>query len=711
MRSTTPLTFPESRIEGREKVTGTARYAMDIAVPGALWAAFVGSPHPHARVMRVDATRALAMPGVRAVITGKDTAPARFGRRLQDWPVLAHDRARFIGDRVAALAADTRDQAEAAARAIDVEYEELPPVLTVEAALADGATVLHPDRESYASVGELAPVPHPNVQGHVVHEHGDVAAGFASAARVFEHTFSYGRDHHAYLEPRGAAVWLDGGSVHVITTNKGPFSLRDQMARTLGIPAERIEVDAGYIGGDFGGKGLSPDEHVLYFLAKATGRPVRSLMSLTDDFQVTNPRHGGTVAMRTAVDVEGRILAHEARVILDGGAYAAAKPVAGLIPGDAGLTLAGYRVPAAHVEVTTVYTNTQPAGHVRAPGQPQNAFAAESHIDEIARAMGIDPLELRLRNAIQPGEIDVLGHEWHDRLAREVLRTAAAEGRWGEPLPDGQGRGIGYCVRHVGRGRTSVVLTVADDGAVEVLTGAPDQGGGAHTMIQRVVAAELGIPPERVRVRRGTTAQAPRDPGVGGSRVTPVAGNASIEGARSLRAELEKRSRDIEEALRASAGLTVTGESEQTARRYSLCAYVITVEVDRDTGQVRVLDAVLAADVGTIINPVAHRGQLEGAFVFGLGQTLMEELRIEEGRVVTTNLDSYQIPTMPDVPPLRIALLTEDLGPGPFGAKSVGELGNAAVGPAIANAIRDAVGARVTRAPITSEQVFEALRG
>ena len=710
MSAVTPLTSPESRIEGREKVTGAARYAMDIAVPGALWAAFVGSPYPHARVARVDASRALAMPGVRIVISGKDTAPARFGRRLQDWPVLAHDRARFIGDRVAAVAADTREGAEAAARAIEVEYDELPPILTVAEALADGAAVLHPDRATYASFGQLTAVPHPNMQGHVVNEHGDVAAGLAAAARVFEHTFTYGRDHQGYLEPRAAAVWLEGDTVHVITTNKAPFSLRDQMARTLGIPAERIDVDAGYIGGDFGGKGLSLDEHALYFLAKATGRPVRSLMSLTDDFQVTNPRHGGTITLRTAVDGDGRIVAHEAKVLLDGGAYAAGKPVMGIIPGDSGLTLAGYRVPAARVEVTTVYTNTEPAGHVRAPGQPQNAFAAESHVDEIARAMDVDPLEFRIRNAIQPGEIDVQGHEWHDRLSRQVLRTAASEGHWGEPLPEGQGRGVGYCVRHVGRGRTSVVLTVAADGAVEVLTGAPDQGGGAHTMIQRVVAAELGIASDRVRVRRGTTAQTPHDPGVGGSRVTPVAGNASIDGARKLREELLKRTPDIEEALRRCAGVSVTGAAEQTASRYSACAYVITVAVDRGTGQVRVLDAVLAADVGTVINPVAHRGQLEGAFVFGLGQTLMEELKIEGGRVVTTNLDSYKIPTMRDIPPLRIALLTDDPGPGPFGAKSVGELANAAVGPAVANAIRDAVGVRLTKAPITSEQVFEALR-
>ncbi len=727
------LTSPEERVEGREKVTGRARYAMDMPMEGALWASFVGSPYSHARVVRVDAKRALAMKGVRAVITGKDTAPVRFGRRLQDWPILAHDRVRFMGERVAAVAADTRELADEAARAIEVEYEELPPVLSIEAALAPDAPVLHPERASYLYLGGGEPpkVSHPNQQGVVVHEHGDVAAGFAAAARVFEHTFEYGRNHQGYLEPRGSIVWIEGGIVHVITTNKAPFTLRMQLSKSLGIPEETIVVDAGYIGGDFGGKGLAIEEPALYFLAKKTRRPVRSLLSLSDDLQVTNPRHPGTLRLRTAVDAEGRILAHEAHVLLDGGAYAAGKPQAGLIPGDAGLVLAGYRVPAARVEVITVYTNNEPNGHVRSPGQPQSAFAADSHIDEIAREMGIDPLEIRLRNAIQPGEIDVTGHEWHDRLSREVLTTLAREMRWGRPIPEGTvsasaldgpeapktatllGRGIGYCARHVGRGKTNLEVEVGADGCVYILTGAPDQGGGALTMLQRVVAAELGLPLERVKARRGTTAETLHDPGVGGSRFTPVAGGAAIDGARTLKAELEKLSPDMDEALRKAArsGLRVPGAFDQTQSRYSVCAYGVTVAVDRETGQFRVTDAVLVADVGTVINPVAHRGQLEGAFTFGLGQTVMEELRIEDGRVITANLDSYKIPTMPDVPPLRVVLLTEDYGPGPFGAKSVGELANAAVGPAVANAIRDAIGARVWSVPITSEKVFEALAG
>lgn len=706
-----PFTSPEERVEGSEKVTGRARYAMDKTVPGALWAGFVGSPFPHARVVRVDASGALAMPGVRAVITGKDAAPARLGRRLQDWPVLAHDRVRFIGERVAAVAADTRELAEEAARAVEVEYEELPAVLTVEAALASDAPVLHPERASYHVMGggNAPEVPHPNAQGHFLHEHGDLAGGFAKAARVFEHTFLYGRNHQGYLEPRAAVVWIEGETVRVITTNKAPFSLRDQMAKTLGMAPERIVVDAGYIGGDFGGKGLSVDEHILYFLARATGKPVRSLLSLTDDLQVTNPRHGGSLTLRTAVDADGRILAHEARIVLDGGAYAAGKPSVYLIPGDASLSLAGYRVPAARVEVTTVYTNNEPGGHVRSPGQPQNAFATGSHIDEIAHELGLDPLEMSLRNAVQPGDLDINGHAWHDRLASDVLRAAVREAKWGTPLPAGQGRGIGYCVRHVGRGKTSLTLEVAVGGRVDVLTGAPDQGGGAHTMLQRVVASELGIAPARVRVRRGTTAEALFDPGVGGSRFTAVAGLAAIDGARKLRDELAMVAPRLADALAKAVGTRVTGTSDQAESRYSACAYVVTVSVDRETGHVKVLDAVLAADVGTVINPVAHRGQLEGAFAFGLGQTVMEELKSEDGRVITTNLDSYKIPTMPDVPPLRTVLLTDDPGPGPFGAKSVGELANAAVGPAIANAVRAAAGVRIWSIPITSEKVFEAL--
>ncbi len=701
------LSTPERRLEGRDKVTGAAKFAADFVRPGMLHASFVGSPYAHALVRSVDVAAARAVPGVRAVLTGADVRPARFGRRLQDWPVLAWDRVRFIGDRVAAVAADTLEAAEEAARLIEVVYEELPAVFDAELALAADAPVLHPDAADYRIVarrGEQvvrAAVPHPNVQGHDRHEHGDVAAGFAKAARVFEHTFRVPPVHQAYIEPRAAMVWIDGEATHVITTNKAPFSLREQLALTVGLPQERIVVHTPHVGGDFGGKGLSLDEHALVFLARTTGRPVRSVLRYADELQISNTRHGAVIRLRTGVDRDGRVTAHQANVIFDGGAYAAGKPVNFLMPGDAMLTLAGYHVPAARIEVATVYTNHLPAGHDRAPGQPQNSFAAESQLDLIAKEMGIDPLELRERNAIRAGQVDVHGDEWHESEAGRVLATLRSESRWGTPLPRGHGRGVALGVRHVGRGKTSLTLTLEKDGDVLVRTGVTDQGGGAHTMIGRVIARELDLAPERVRVEQVDTATSPLDPGVGGSRVTPVHGNAALDGARKIKAAL---------AAGQVPPITVTGAAEQNAHVFGSYAFAIEVTVDADTGAFRIVDAALVADVGTVINPIAVRGQLEGGFAFGLGQAVMEELVIEDGRVVTANLGDYKIPTIADVPALRITLLTGATGPGPFGAKSVGELANPAVPAAVANAVADAIGARVYSLPITAEKVLAALR-
>lgn len=732
------LAVPEDRVEGLLKVTGAARYAADRSMPGMLWASFLLSPVPHARIGSIDVTRAKEMPGVHAVLTGADVRPARLGRRLQDWPVLAWDRVRFVGDRVAAVAADTLAEAEAAVRAIAVEYEDLPAVFTPQAALADGAPTLHEDRAEHRYLGGTRPpVPHPNVQGHRRHEHGDVDGAFAAAPRVFEHDFEVPSTHPAAIEPHASLVWIDEGTIRVVTTNKAPFALRDQMAASLGIPAERIDVDAGYIGGDFGGKGLSIDEYALVFLARATGRPVKAVTRYADELQATSVRHAARIHVRTAVDLEGRFLAHEARVVLNGGAYAASKPVAALLPGDSLATLAGYHVPAARVEALAVYTNTVPAGHVRSPGQPQNAFAVESHVDLIARDLGLDPLELRLRNALAAGSVDVHGQTVRGSQARVVLERAREASGWGGALPAGHGRGIAIGARHVGRGSAEVVLGLGADGVVQVTTAVSDQGGGAHTMIQRVVAAELGIGPEVVRVHRVTTAEGPLDPGVGGSRVTPVHGTAALDGARKLRARLEqlageamgwasppgeliggrfvsaRRSapfREVAARVAARHDVRVVGEGHSAGDDHGICAYVVEVAVDPETGQVRIADVTLVADVGTVINPTALRGQLEGGFVFGLGQTVMEELRLEDGRVVDPSLGTYKIPTIADLPPLRVVVVSEGKGPGPFGAKSVGELANPAVGPAVANAVHAAVGVRLWSLPITAEKVFWALR-
>jgi CO/xanthine dehydrogenase Mo-binding subunit len=706
------LDRPERRIDGEAKTTGAATYTADLDVPGALQAAFVRSPYPHARIVSVDTERARALAGVRAVLTGADVRGQRLGRRLQDWPVLCWERVLFVGDRVAAVAADTREIAEEAVRQISVEYEELPALLEPDDALRPDAAALHPDAATYRFLegrGERPPVPHPNHQGHVVESHGDVDRAFARAARIFEHEFTTPRIHQAALEPRAAIVWLEGDRVRVVSTNKAPFNLRDQMAATLGLAKEQIVVDNGTIGGDFGGKGLSTDEFVLYHLAKATGKPVRAVTRYADELTTTNPRHSSRIRLRTGVDADGRIVAHESHALFDGGAYAAGKPTVRLMVEGGVATLESYRVPAARHEAATVYTNHVPGGHMRAPGQPQNVFASESHLDLIARELGLSPLELRRRNVARAGDPTTTGEPWHGPDLRALLDRAASEIGADGPRPAGRGIGYALGVRHVGRGRTTISLKLDRDGTIEARTGVGDQGGGQHTLIQRIVAATLGVDPRTVRVRRLST-DGPQDPGIGGSRVTPVHGGAALAAATALKEKLGGRA--VADAARGlpAEGLEVSATFDATAVDNGACAHAIEVAVDAETGTVRVLRAVLAIDIGRVINPVALRGQLEGGFVYGLGQALTEDLAVSDGRIRAANLGDYKLPTIADVPPLEIVHLSDDHGVGPYGARSAGELVNPGVPAAVANAVHDAIGARVRTLPITAERVWRALR-
>jgi CO/xanthine dehydrogenase Mo-binding subunit len=742
------LETPETRVEGHPKVTGATRFAADLSRPGMLWAAFRRSDLPHAMIRSIDVSRAAAVPGVRCVLTGRDIGEVRFGRRLLDQPVLAFDRVRFVGERIAAVAADSRAAAEEATQLIEIEYGELEAIVDTDQALAQDAPVLHEAAAGYVYLGgERPPVPHPNVQGRRLVQRGQpTEAAFATAARVFEHTFTTPRQHHGYIEPHATLVWIDDGVLHVVSTNKAPFSLRNQMARALALDPASIDIDSRSIGGDFGGKGYSPDEYACYFLARATGRPVKAVMSYVDELAAANPRHDASIRLRTGVDAEGRFVAHEARVVFNGGAYASAKPLPPLVLAGGLQTMAAYRVPSVSIEVLTVYTNTAPAGHMRAPGEVQAMFAGESHVDAIARELSRDPLEFRLLNALRDGDVGPTGERHRQVRAVELLEALRRESGWGTPLPANRGRGVAIGLRHVGGGKIDLRLAFGRDGLVTVVTGIPDQGGGAHTVLQRVVANVLSVAPERVRIRVGTTIDAPQDPGVGGSRTTHIASRAAATAARELKERIEAAAHRtlgesserialvddwlVSEDARNRIGLTdaattllgaapelaVAGAYEAVAHGaeepgdYNFGAYVAEVEVDRETGQVTVCQVTLAADVGTIINPVAHQGQLDGGFVFGFGAAMMEELALDGGRVMTLNLGDYKLPTSSDVPTLRTVLLPTREGPGAFGAKMAGELSNATVAPAIANAIADAVGVRLQSLPLTAEQIHAALR-
>jgi CO/xanthine dehydrogenase Mo-binding subunit len=744
------LAAPEIRVDAALKTTGRARNTGDIYPAGALWAKYLMSPHPHARIVSIDVSAARAVAGVRAVLTADDIGRRRYGRLVADWPVLAYDRVRYVGERVVAVAADTPQAAEEAIKRIEIVYQELPAVFDTEDALRDDAAILLPDAESYYPQGRFPALRHPNAPSYATSHKGDeeIERVFANAHLVVEDAYYGPRQHQGYIEPHGCIVWFDEtGTLQVLSTNKSPFSLRDLLADVTEIPSDRVIVDSRFIGGDFGGKAVSIEEFSCAFLARATGRPIRSIMSYNDELTSANPQHEAKYYLRTAVNREGRIIAHTVRAYQNAGAYVAGRPNPTASARSGVGCLSVYNVPNVHFEGYNVYTNLVPSGSMRAPGDFHRAHAGEAHIDHIARELGMDPIELRLLNCLRPGDTTITGEKIRNPRAVEVLETLRRETNWGHtPRQPNRGRGVALRHRHVGAGKTELLLRLLSDGTVEAVTGNADQGGGSHTVIQRAAAATRSVPIPRVRVRYGTTAEALKDPGSGGSRTTTMVGHAAIDGATILKEKLEDLAAEVmgwaagavrlendefvvegtgerasyqEVATRIASGPPVEAvgaydpaeHHSDEGGDYNFFGYMIEVEVDPETGRVKPIEAVAVVDVGTIVNPVAHQGQLDGGFIFGIGQSLTEELVHDEGKIVTGSLGEYKLPTQMDAPPFRAVLLPTDVGPGPFGAKSAGETTNTAVGGAIANAISDAVGVQITACPITAERVYDALHG
>jgi CO/xanthine dehydrogenase Mo-binding subunit len=696
----------ERRVEGHEKVSGEAKFSADMHRTGMLWAAFVISPYAHARIVSIDTAAAKAMPGVHAVLTAADIGNIRFGVVLADWPVLAFERVRLVGDYVAAVAAETREQADAAAAAVEVVYEELPPILDTEAAIRAGAPLVHENDAEYTfTAGTRAPRPHPNLQGYDLVVMGDADAGFAAADYVFEHTYRTPRYHPGYIEPRAGMVWIDGsGTVHVISPSKAPYAHRDMIARTIGLPKDKVIVEPSFIGGDFGPKGTMVDDLPLYFLARATGRAVKYVRVYSEDLRSGTVRHASTVHVRLGLTAGGKIAALDLRVLYNGGAYAAVKAPPWLLPGR--VPKLPYAIPHARVERMSVYTNTIPAGPVRAPGDIQIFFAVESAMDAAAAELGLDPFELRLRNTAAPGDTDLEGTPIARPRPRDVLLTLREALGWEQPKKAGRGRGISLTGRAFAGGKSGLIATAYPDGRIEVETGAVEPGTGAYTLIRSIIAGELGIDADRIAVARGNTNSAPHDPGSGGSKGAVILGHAALDAAHKLRAALAEHPTEPVRVAGETPQLTQPGDPVWI----NYCAYGVELSVDAETGAVHIHDVTLVVDVGTILNPIGHRGQLEGAFSMGLGHALTEELYLEEGRIVNPTLAAYKLPSQRDMPPLRIIELSPDGGPGALEAKAGGEFNVSGVAPAIGNAIADACGVRLDTMSFTSERVYEALR-
>ncbi|HXG49961.1 MAG TPA: xanthine dehydrogenase family protein molybdopterin-binding subunit [candidate division Zixibacteria bacterium] len=730
------------RVEGEDKVTGRTRYAADVAVPDALWGKVLRSPLPHARIIRVDASRAAGLAGVRAVITGADIPPVLTGLRMKDMPVLARDRVRYAGEPVAAVAADTPEIAEEALGLIEVRYEALPFVTDPLEAIRPGAPVLHDNPAAYRNAPERS-TELPNVQSLGRWSSGDVEAAFARAARIFTHTFRTPLGFHAYIEPHACIVRTGAdGSVEIWASNKSPFSLRDRLARDLGLDAARIKVHILPVGGDFGGKSSVLEAPICYFLAERSGRPVKLVHSYAEELVAAPHRHPAVITLRTGVDAKARLCALEARVVFGGGAYAALKANPEVTVQGPRRVANYYRIPAISVETLCAYTNHPACTQTRTPGAPQVVFAMESQIDVIARELGMDPVEFRRRNLLNDGEPTPFGQKLHKLLAHETLEKAVSASGWSKPKPKNVGRGIALYERPSGAGRSGAAITVDGEGRVTVLVGVPDVGPGIHTVVQQIVGEILEVDRDRVAVRVEDTESSPYDSGTGGSKSTNSVGHAAYQAAAEIKEKIlalaAARLGCRREELRAEKGgyaapgrkpapfaemiglavaenrgpLTHLSIYEPSrAPITSFAAQVAEVEVDRATGKITVRRLTTVHDAGKVLNRLTYQGQIDGGVITGLGFALMEENPLVDGKIATANLGEFKIPNPADVPRLTTLVIESDTGPTPFQGKAIAEIPNVPTAAAIANAVQDAVGVRVFDLPLTPEKVFARLQG
>lgn len=731
---------PVPRFEGAEKVSGKLRYAADVEVRGALWAKILRSPLPHARIVTIDTSKAAKLPGVHAVITGSDIPPVMTGLRMKDMPPLARERARFVGEPVAAVAADTVEVAQEALNLIDVQYEELPYVTDPLKAIAPGAPVLHDNPAAYKNAPERT-TELPNIQSYGQWSNGDVEAGFKKAARIFEHTFRTPLGFHAYLEPHACTVRVDDdGRIEIWASNKAPFTLRDRVARDLDLDPAKIKVHILPVGGDFGGKTSVVEVPVCYFLARRTGKPVKMILDYSEELAACSHRHPAVITLRTGVDSEGKLCALHARAVFSGGGYAALKANAEVTVQGPRRVASYYRIPAIQVETICAYTNQVPCTQTRTPGSPQTTFAMESQIDIIARELGTDPVQFRLKNLLNDGDATPFGQKLKGIVVKDILNKALDVAGWKKPKPKHIGRGVAVYERPSGAGRSGAAITVESDGSVSVNLGVPDVGPGIHTVVQQIVSELLDLPRERVKISVADTDSSPYDSGTGGSKSTNSVGTAAYQAASELKQKIvplaAARLGCKPEELRDEKGryaapgqkpmpfseiMRLAVEQNDGAITHlsiyepsrapitSFATQVAEVEVDSGTGQIKVKKLTTVHDSGTVLNHLSYQGQIDGGVVTGLGFALMEDSSLVDGKMAAANLGEFKMATVADIPKLTTVLMEDAAGPAPFQGKAIAEIPNVPTAAAIANAIEDAVGVRLYDLPLTSEKIHTAL--
>jgi CO/xanthine dehydrogenase Mo-binding subunit len=750
------------RLDAADKASGRARYVDDVRLPGMLYAALLTSPHAHARILgyRVGAARAMA--GVKAIVTGQDLPGTRAGGIIKDEFMVARGRVRYVGEPVAAVAATDAETAARGAAAVEVDYEPLEPVLTIDEALAPGAPILHEDYASYIKTVEGGG--HGNVIFESSLAEGDVERAWKECDVIVEGTWDTQAQHHLYMETNGCVADVDAaGRITVHATCQSVHHIQQRVAEELAEPMARIRVIATRVGGGFGGKHASNIHSIAAWLARAARRPVKLVLSRMQDFEVQRSRHPARIWMKTGAKRDGTIIARDVRIITDGGAYADESPP--VLTFALLMSRGPYRIANARARGQTVYTNKLRAGSFRGFGNPQATFAGESQIDEIAARLAMDPVELRLKNAMRPGDTAFGGQPVSSCMLRECLSRVRDAQRTAPALPPrpGRRRGVGYAaMSHVsGLMGTAATVQLRTDGSIALSTGCVDIGQGSDTVMVQICADALGVPLERVSYAPQDSDSSPYNWKTAGSRSTYMTGRAVAVATAELRARMLEHAGEMMECaiqdlelrpggkiglkgvpkavgfkeialrslfqaggpLAATHGFVFDGPRFDPKRAalhqlafanlgvYTYGAHCVEIDVDEGTGAVEVRRAWCAHDVGRAINPVSCEGQIQGGFVQGMGYALTEALKWnDDGWLVTATLADYKIPGVLDCPPEIHAIVLEDADPThPVGAKGVGEPSLVGPAPAIANAICNATGARPRALPMTPERVVNAL--
>ncbi|HVP18037.1 MAG TPA: xanthine dehydrogenase family protein molybdopterin-binding subunit [Spirochaetia bacterium] len=732
------------RVGGFERVTGAQQFLADIRLDGTLSVRLVHVDCGHAKIIEVDTSEAAKVPGVHRVLTAADLPQPvpRFGPTFQDRPVIAVDEAKFFGEPVAAVAAETDDAAQEAAAQVRVRYEELRGVYTIDDALDSGAPLVQDP-----SLRPKDPLRNTNTLEELKFGWGDVEKAHADV--VVEDTYTFPMVTHFAIEPYAFMAAPDGDGIRVWSPIQHPFILQRIIADVLELPLAKVRIFAPDPGGGFGGKGYPKFEPLLAFLALKTGRPVRLVLTLEESFQAGR-RMANRVRVRSGFLRNGSIVFHDIMADCMIGAYV---DIAARVVEKASYTACGpYRVPNARILSRALLSHTTPSTAFRGFGVPQMSWAVESQLDEAARKLGIDRVEIRLRNLPRKGEVFIPGDLPCDGNWDEALRKAAAAVDWGSPLARGRGRGIALGLKISATYAASyVVLRLHYDGSATLMTGTSDMGQGARTVFSQIVAHEMGIPLSQVAVVMGDTAVVPYDTSTSASRSTVIMGTAVFRACQELKAQIRRLAADtlsasenevvvdrgvihgpkgdltflafLRDFLGSTRGeLIAVGQEVKkktwkhplagTTVFYELSCTAAEVEVDTGTGMILIHTFATVGDVGKALNPQHVEMQDGGAAVMGLGHTLMEHLILDaSGRIRNLGALDYRIPTIKDLPLQMhsLAIENED-GPGPYGSKGTGEGGLLATSPAVGSAVQEATGVKIRDLPLTPERIWQGLQ-